>query len=424
MHLSKRHWLNFSLRMCLLTALLYCIYLAGRQGIGAWSFRQGSPQALQSANRWDPNNPQYYGALATLMHLFSVNANPEEIVRLDETATRLSPYNAQYWADLGAAQEWAGHTSDALRAFNRAQQLFPNSPEINWRVANFDIRFRKIPEGLRALQRVLLGGGVAPRDVFVLATKATQDNQAILDLALPPRAPVTLDYVNFLTEAGDIDAAEQVWARLLHTNLSFDLHRASPYLDALIQHQRLGEVVEAWSALGKRFPRTISRRIPGTNLITNGSFESEILNMGFDWRLAPVEGAIVTVDPVQSVDGARSLRIDFDGTSNLDYWQLFQFVPAKPRTRYKFSGHMRLEGITTDSGPRFELYDAYEMARLFVSSKNMIGTSDWSVQQLEFETKADTQLLIVRVARPSSHKFDNQIAGTVWIDDVKLEPEN
>jgi hypothetical protein len=46
------------------------------------------------------------------------------------------------------------------------------------------------------------------------------------------------------------------------------------------------------------------------------------------------------------------------------------------------------------------------------------------MQQVEFETKADTDLLIVRVARPSSHKFDNQLAGTVWIDQVSVEPEN
>jgi len=424
--LSDRNWINFSLRTCLLTALLYCIYVAGRQGVAAWRFRQSSPRAIQAAIRWDSSNPQYYDALATLMHHFSANADPEEIVRLCETATRLSPYDAQYWADLGAAQEGGGHTSDALRAFGRAQDLFPNSPEINWQVANFDIRSRKIPDGLRALQKVLLGDGIdgiANRDVFALATRVA-DSQAILDLTLPPRAPITLDYVNFLSEADDIDAAEQVWARLLHMNLTFELHQASPYLDALIQHRQLTEAADAWSTLAERFPGKISGHTSGANLITNGSFESEILNMGFDWRVVPVEGAVVSVDSLQSIEGARSLRIEFDGTRNLDYWQLFQFVPVRPSTRYRFSGYMRLEGITTDSGPRFELYDGYEMGQFFVSTKNMIRTSDWSVQQIEFETKPNTQLLIVRMARPSSSKFDNQIAGTVWIDHVSLEPEN
>src|SRR5579864_8111641 len=204
---------NFFLRTCLLVALICCIYVAGRQGIAAWRFRQSSPQTIQSAIQWDPDNPQYYSALAALMHFFSANAAPQEIVRLNESATRLSPYNAQYWADLGAARDWAGHNTDAVLAFNRAQQLFPNSPDINWRVANFDIRSRKVTQGLQALQRVLLGKGVAPRDVFALATRATGDDRAILDLALPPRAPIILDYVNFLSQAGDVDAAERIWDR-------------------------------------------------------------------------------------------------------------------------------------------------------------------------------------------------------------------
>jgi tetratricopeptide (TPR) repeat protein len=424
--LSDRQWLNCSLRACLLAALLFCIYLAARQGIAASRFRQGSPQAIQAAIRWDSGNPQYYDGLALLSHHFSANSNPEEIVGLCETATRLSPYNAQYWADLGAAQEWAGHTSEAGRAFDRALELFPNSPEINWQAANFDIRSRKTLDGLRALQKVLLSngiGGIARRDVFALATRAA-DSQSILDLTVPPRATIALDYVNFLSGAGDIDAAEYAWARLLQMNLPFDFHQASQYLDALIQHRQLAEAADAWSALADRFPGRIRAHTSDANLLSNGGFESEILNMGFDWRVVPVEGAVVSVDSLRSVEGARSIRIEFDGTRNLDYWQLFQFVPVKPGTRYKFSGYMRLEGITTDSGPRFELYDGYEMGNLFVTTKNMIRTSDWSVQQLEFETKPNTRLLIVRMARPASRKFDNQIAGTVWIDHVSLEPEN
>jgi tetratricopeptide (TPR) repeat protein len=422
--LRNGRWPSLVLQKSALVVVLYCIWLAGREGIGAWRFRQSSPQSIQSAVKWDPDSPQYYNALAALMHFFSANAAPEEIVRLDETATHLSPYNAQYWADLGAAREWAGHTRDALIAFNRAQQLFPNSPEINWRAANFDIRAHKVPEGLHALQKVLLGNGVAPRDVFALATSATQDDRAILDLTLPPRAPITLDYVNFLSDAGDLDAAGRVWERLLHMDLPFDFRQTSPYLDALIQHHQLEELSEAWTILDKRFPGKLSRHVPDDNLITNGSFESEITNMGFDWRVVPVEGAVVAIDSHQAVDGARSLRIEFDGARNLDYWHVFQFIRVRPNTRYRFSAYMRLEGITTDSGPRFELYDAYDMGQFFMSGKDAIGTSDWSMQQLAFETKTNTQLLILRVGRPPSRKFDNQIGGSVWIDRLSLEPEN
>jgi hypothetical protein len=83
-----------------------------------------------------------------------------------------------------------------------------------------------------------------------------------------------------------------------------------------------------------------------------------------------------------------------------------------------------VQGIATGSGPRFQLFDAFDLGSLSESTENMVGTSGWSWQQLEFETNADTRLLIVRVARPPSNKLDNQISGTVWIDRVSLIPEN
>jgi hypothetical protein len=63
------------------------------------------------------------------------------------------------------------------------------------------------------------------------------------------------------------------------------------------------------------------------------------------------------------------------------------------------------------------------MADFFVSTENLAGTSGWSKQSAQFTTKPDTHLLVIRVARPVSSKFDNQIAGIVWISGVSLNPE-
>jgi tetratricopeptide (TPR) repeat protein len=422
-NLSDRNWPTFLFRACLLVGLLYSIYLVGSQGIAAWYFRESSPEAIQAAIAWDPGNPRYYDSLANLMHSYAANENPGDLIRLQETAARLSPYDAYYWADLGAAYDWAGHRSEARDAFKRAQQLFPNSPTINWRLANFYIRAHDIPDGLRCLQKVLLGDSVPRRDVFLLATNATPDNSVILDDTLPPHAAYFIDYINFQIGMDRINAAEQAWARLLELNLPFNLREPFPYVDALIQHRELEPLLQAWSALGERFPAQIgSRAMPG-NSVSNGNFEFEILNGGLDWRVTPVEGAVVSLDSENSHEGLRSLRIDFDGTHNLDYYHVLQFVPVTPSTRYNFSVHMRTRGITTDSGPRFQLYDAYDMGRLFLSSENLVGNFEWSPEHIEFRTGPETRLLVVRVGRPASRKFDSRIAGTVWISRVSLRPE-
>jgi tetratricopeptide (TPR) repeat protein len=420
--LSDRHWLTLLVRAGLLIGLLYSIYLVSRQAIAAWYFQEGSPEAIQAAIAWDPENPRYYDAIANLMHSTAANEKPGDLIRLEETAARLSPYDAYYWADLGAAYDWTGRTADAARAFARAQQLFPNSPNINWRVANFYIRTHNFSDGLRCLQKVLLEDSVPRRDVFLLATNATRDNQAILDEMLPRGAPYFVDYINFQVAMGRMDAAEQTWDRLLELNLPFGLRDSFPYLDALIQHRELESLSRAWAALSDRFPGQIRPRTIHGNSISNADFEFEILNGGIDWRVSPVEGAVVSLDSVSSGEASRSLRIDFDGTRNLDYFHVYQFVPVTPGTRYDFSVQMRAKGITTNSGPRFQLYDADDMGKLFLSTENLIGNAEWSEQHLEFRTGPDTRLLVVRVARPISKKFDNHIRGTVWIAHVNLAP--
>jgi hypothetical protein len=63
------------------------------------------------------------------------------------------------------------------------------------------------------------------------------------------------------------------------------------------------------------------------------------------------------------------------------------------------------------------------MAKVFVSTENLVGTFDWSTETLTFQTSPETRLLVVRLARPASSKFDNKIAGTVWIRRVSLVRE-
>jgi hypothetical protein len=255
---------------------------------------------------------------------------------------------------------------------------------------------------------------------FDLAWRATGDNRLILDEMLPPRSSVFFPYILYLIERNRIDEAEQAWQRMLGLRLHFELSQAFPYLDALIQHEGVTRLVAAWDTLAHYFPAEIGPKLSDQNLVTNGSFEFEIVNGGLDWRVIPLKGVVVSVDDRTFFDGVRSLRIEFGGKDNLEYFHVFQYIPVKPKTLYRFTGYMRVQGVTTDSGPRFQIYDAYDTHRLFESTGNVVGTSGWSPQQVEFRTDADTHLLVLRLARPLSAKFDNQISGTVWIDRLNL----
>ncbi len=407
-------------RACVVIALLVGMYFAIREGAAAWYFRGNQPQDVERAVKWDPGNPEYADALAHLTQFYSANPDPNRSVQLCETATRLSPNDAHYWADLGSAYDRAGRADDANRAFEKARELFPNSPDINWRLSNFYVRTNRASYAVPLLQKVLDAGGVDDKQVFSLASRTGIDNTEIVAKMLPARGPVFVDYLNFLVASGRLDTAKEVWASLLKSGLQFGVSDAFPYFDALIHSREVDTASRVWRELGERFPGEVRLRNSLPNLVTNGDFDFAILNGGFDWRIIPTAGATVTIEPAERTHRPGLLRIDFNGSQNPEYGGVFQLIPVEPRTRYQFGAEVRTEGITTDSGPRFQIFDEYTFQNLFVSTPNRIGSSGWSRVQLSFQTGADTRLVLVRVERPASQKFDNKISGTLWLRHVSL----
>ena len=114
--------------------------------------------------------------------------------------------------------------------------------------------------------------------------------------------------------------------------------------------------------------------------------------------------------------------VTFDGTKNLLYENLFQYVLVSPGTHYHFQGFLRTDQISTESGMRFEIVDPKDPQHLDVLTPNETGTLPWTLEQGYFTTGPETHLILVRLARKLSERLDNKIRGTVWIDDVTIVP--
>lgn len=310
-------------------------------------------------------------------------------------------------------------SAGCIGAFETARHLFPNSPDIKWRLANFYVRTKRAQEALPLLKNVLLAGGVEDKQVFALLDGAGIDPNKVTDEILPARGPVFTDYLNFELESGNAGAAGKAWAGLLKSGLPFRPADALPYFDTLIRNRELDRASEVWRELRDRFPG-VRARTSSLNLVTNGDFGFPILDGGFDWRVIPTMGATVRIDPADRSHPRGLLRIDFDGTQNIDYGAVYEFIRVQPRTEYDFSAEMRTESITTDSGPRFQIFDDYDLRKLPTATPNQIGTLSWSTVRLSFRTGSDTHLFILRIGRPPSSKFDNKISGTLWVRHVAL----
>jgi hypothetical protein len=413
-------WLGHAVRIFLTIGLSLCAYLVFAQAIaGRYSQRQ-TPEGLRKAIRWEPSNPDYYAELARSLQRPLKEGDLPEVIGLYQKAIRLSPHDAAYWARLGKAYEWAGRVEDARGAYERARLLFPASPAINWAIGNFYLREGRTEQALGALQETVLADPGMRRPAFDLAWRATGDGEAIAREMIPAQSDIYFEYLDYLLGTERLDEATKVWDRIVELGLRLDPKAAFPYLDALIQQRRIDQLTSAWSALGNKNLPTIQKSALSVTLVTNGDFEAEILDGGLDWRVNRMAGAVVGRDSLTFLDGLHSLRIRFDGKENLSDVLVFQYVPVRPDTSYHFEGYMRAQGITTDSGPRFQIRDAGDPAKLFLQSDAVVGNSLWLRRQLEFKSGPNTRLLEIRIARPASTKFDNRIAGTVWIDQASL----
>lgn len=98
-------------------------------------------------------------------------------------------------------------------------------------------------------------------------------------------------------------------------------------------------------------------------------------------------------------------------------------MKVSPGRRYRLQAFLKTEAITTDSGPCLEVRDAYDPGALDKFSEDLTGNTDgWTSFILDFETGPKSEIVIVALARLPSRKFDNLIAGKVWLDDVRLTP--
>ncbi len=147
--------------------------------------------------------------------------------------------------------------------------------------------------------------------------------------------------------------------------------------------------------------------------MVNGSFEDEILNGGFGWRITP-QGTAVNVDDETVKDGHRSMLVTYS-TPVLD-GGLSQLIPVAPNTAYTASAWIKSDDLQTANGPRLTAFDAYTGASLGTSEPTSY-TTDWRAVQAQFTTGRDTKLINLRLSRD---RQDTVIRGRLWIDDVTL----
>ena len=156
--------------------------------------------------------------------------------------------------------------------------------------------------------------------------------------------------------------------------------------------------------------------------MTNGGFESDITQRGFDWRHWGEKDSNWIIERVNqgAYEGKYALRISFAGRQNISFQNIYQIVPVSPLERLRLSYAWKSDGITTDQGPFIEII-GYDQNGLSQSGPMITGTHKWREESIEFRPPAGCRAAVVRVHRRSSHRFDSKIKGSLWLDNFRLE---
>ena len=376
---------------------------------------------LERAVKLDSSDAEYQMRLGRLYEYSPLDLQLAKAEDHFRRATHLDPYEPQTWLDLAVAMEFQGRIAEAGACLRRVHLLAPNLPAYQWPIANFYLLQGSVDEAFQHFRLVLAGTSQYDNNVFALAWKASDDAGKILQELIPERVTTEFSYLNFLVSRGRLNEAQAVWKQIVAGREPFAPGQSSPYIDSLIRARRGGEAYQVWTDLLKKGLIRYSSLPSDQNLISNGDFEDELLNMGFDWRIFPVDDVYASLDTSTYHSPSHALLVQFRGKENLNYQHVYQFVKVSPGQSYRLQAFMKTEDITTDSGPRLEVYDAYNAAMLDKLTDDLTGTSNgWTPLLLDFATGPKTELIVVRLVRLPSKKFDNLISGKVWLDDVTL----
>ena len=394
---------------------------AARHALAAHWAASSNPQMRLRAAASEPENADLWYQLGRYRQLDFEHSDLPLAISYYQRATSLNPGSPSYWMDLAGAYETAGDASKAEQAFREAHRLYPISAEAAWRLGNFLLRQGRVPE---AFQQIHDAVTVDPRLTALavsLCWRSTQNIDQILKTVLPDAQDDNWGAMQFFVEVREPMPAMAVWKRIAAHHAPLAIMQAFPLLDMLIETGHAEDAQSVWtqalSAAG--IPVTTE---PGGSLIWNGGFEQELFNGGFDWRFGPIEGAKIGWDEQIVRSGRRSLRVDFDGTANIDFQNLSQYVRVQPATPYRFTAFFRAEELSTENGIRFEIRDVSHPGNPARFTPNVAGTQPWAEKEAEFVTGADTELLQVVLRRTRSEKLGNKIRGTAWVDDVALVP--
>ena len=382
-----------------------------------------TPQGFQRAVSLEPADARNWYLLGRYWQYNLEDPDASRAIRSYVSALSLDSNSAEMWSDLATAYEAESNFAAARDAFLHARRAYPLSAGVAWRYGNFLLRQGEIDSAFSEMRLAVRADPHRAAEAFSRALRAGSNIETAIDRVLPPVTEAYLEVVWDQTTDGHTENALKVWDRLppLHPRIS--LYDSLSLVNALMTEKRVTEASRVWDQ-AVLFAGLADLQSPPNTVLWDGGFESSISGGGFSWLFSQGSRGVQTgIDTHEKHSGNSSLRLMFDGKSNINYSGVCHYVPVKPSTAYLFSAWVKSRALTTDQGLRFQLHSLDSQYTATANTSDVRGTAPWTRIVLSWTSANDVHELQVCLVRFPSEQDDNKIQGTVWVDDLALVPE-
>jgi len=397
-------------------------YFSIRNAYAAYEAGLQTAQGYERATRFEPADPRNWYLLGRFWQYDLEDANASRAIRAYRSALELNPGSADIWLALATVYESEGELPAARAAFLEAKKAYPLSAEVSWQYGNFLLRQGELDPASTEMRLAVQADLKRAPEAFSRSLRAGSSLENTLDRVLPPVTAAYLDVISDQTEDRHTGNALKVWDRLAALHPRLNLQDSFPMVGALMDEKRITEASRVWDQ-ALSFAGLADLQGPPGSVLWDGGFESGVIGGGFSWSFPEGSRSVqLSINMQEKHSGNRSLRLAFDGKSNVNFSGVCHFVPVRPSTRYRFSAWVRTKALTTNQGIRFQLRSLGTQDVSVVSSLDVHGAQTWTPIDLPWSSGKDVQELQVCIVRYPSEEADNRIQGIAWVDDVALVP--
>ncbi|MFO8152554.1 tetratricopeptide repeat protein [Thioalkalivibrio sp.] len=323
------------------------------------------------------------------------------------------PVDHSRWYTRAIIGRDLGRDPDLVRAhLEAAVAVQPGHREGRWRAATLAQLLGEPDRAAVHLRRWLEGQPRATGQVLFAAGRWIQDPDALLDRVVPEGEAYLSAVLRYAREHGRTALARAAWERLPRPRPAGD----AALLDFVDLALGEGDVEAAMTAWSETYPDYRPGQVP------NGDFLHPVgSGRALEWDTRMPAGSQAILDTRRLVSEPASLRLEFDGKETLRLMRPSIRVPVTANPGgWVLSGHWRAERLTTRALPYLDVRPGNgDPVRVDVPAPSF----DWKPFRVEIAGSDQPSLLHLRLRRdPSVHHFDRFLAGTVWLDALRLEP--